>query len=225
MTSEQLAKLQKRGVPQAILGRLVLLGSAVAVPSPAPLPVPPPESLVPVLPAKAAVDPLKKPTRLSATSYLSPVFELRLWLAIDKARKDGLNISVYETLRYPARQAWLYASGRTRRGDIVTNAPTVFSSWHGYGLAADCVFIRGNEWYWPPSDSSLWQRWLGHAATFGLTTGLHWTSVVDAPHTQPRYLSSTPAVADRQLLQDKGLLGVWYLYDQFVVSPSLFDLL
>lgn len=226
MITTQLAKLQRRGVPQAIVSRLVLGGyNALALPAPTPLPVPLPQSLTPVFSATAPTDPTEEPTRLHDLSFLSPVLSLRLWLALDTAHKQGLQIGCYETLRYPARQEWLFASGRSRSGDIVTNASSIYTSWHGYGMAADCVFIRNTDWYWPPSSSSLWERWLSIAASFGLTTGLHWKSVTDAPHTQPAYISSTPHQNDANLLASHGILSIWQLYDQFSISPSLFSVL
>lgn len=41
-------------------------------------------------------------------------------------------IRVVEVYRYDARQKWLYAQGRTRKGNIVTNAKSCLTSAHGW---------------------------------------------------------------------------------------------
>ena len=53
-----------------------------------------------------------------------------------------------EVLRSSARQAELYAQGRSKPGKIVTNAKPG-QSWHQYGLAIDfCLIIDGKEASW-----------------------------------------------------------------------------
>lgn len=63
------------------------------------------------------------------------------WLADARrwCQARGLDICVYETFRTAQRQAWLYASGRTRPGPVITY--TLDSS-HEYGVAADWVPLR-----------------------------------------------------------------------------------
>jgi hypothetical protein len=54
-----------------------------------------------------------------------------------------------EGYRSQERQAWLYASGRTRPGPIVTKK--AHASWHAAGLAADSAPIKnGQAWYGAP---------------------------------------------------------------------------
>lgn len=213
-------KLLSVGVPADILGRV-----AVAVPVPSEIP-PPPESLFPAapLPTSAVPSPSVEPARDALISHLAPAFSLRLWLALREANRQGLHIACFEGLRTPARQAWLYAQGRTRPGSIVTNAATVFSSWHGYGLAADCVFINSaGQWNWPDITSSLWREWYRIANLFGLTTGVNWAVPVDAPHTYPSYLTKSPSLTDRSILQSAGLRGIWKAKDQLTLASSLFQ--
>jgi hypothetical protein len=46
------------------------------------------------------------------------------------------------------RQNWLYASGRTREGKIITNAQAG-KSWHQYGLAIDIAYKdKKYNWTW-----------------------------------------------------------------------------
>lgn len=74
-------------------------------------------------------------------NLLHPTFRPRIerWLA--KARSAGFNVRVTETFRTMERQRWLYASGRSRPGPIVTN--TLKSS-HRMGIAVDIVLINSN---------------------------------------------------------------------------------
>lgn len=54
----------------------------------------------------------------------------------ETAKATGEEWMIYEGLRTPERQLWLYAQGRTRPGRIITWMKT--PRWHGAGLAADC---------------------------------------------------------------------------------------
>ena len=75
---------------------------------------------------------------------LHPIFRhsLKAWLDEVEARVPHVMMRVTETRRTQARQAWLYAQGRT---DPYRNAPTVtwtLDSRHRWGLAADLAMIR-----------------------------------------------------------------------------------
>ncbi|MCU0634953.1 MAG: M15 family metallopeptidase, partial [Gemmatimonadaceae bacterium] len=73
---------------------------------------------------------------------LSPDFRARLERVIERMRTDhGHDVQLVETTRSPERQAWLYAQGRTRPGQVVTWTQ---HSAHLSGDAAD-VIIDG-QW-------------------------------------------------------------------------------
>jgi peptidoglycan LD-endopeptidase CwlK len=76
---------------------------------------------------------------------LHPLFRapLERWLA--EVRAAGLPIRVYETFRTPARQAYLYAQGRTRPGAVVTYT---LDSCHRYGTACDWAPLIGGQLSW-----------------------------------------------------------------------------
>lgn len=215
-------RLVSIGVPQDILRNLVVLPL-----SPAVLPSPPASQFPAApFPLSAVPSPSAEPPRDTSFAHLAPAFSLRLWLALREANRQGLNIALFDGLRTPQRQSWLYAQGRTRTGSRVTNASTVFTSWHGYGMSGDCVFLNSRgQWNWPAVNDTrkLWQKWLEIAQRFGLTTGLNW-SFVDAPHTQPNYLTDSPAAQDKLVLQRGGLYGIWKAKDQLSVSESLLQL-
>jgi len=97
---------------------------------------------------------------------------------IDKAKAQGLRVLVTSTLRDKEYQAYLYAQGRTRSGQIVTNLRTPTA--HGSGLAFDvCQNIRGKEW-----DISFFNKIGKIGVSLGLEWGGNWKSFVDRPHFQ-----------------------------------------
>ena len=58
------------------------------------------------------------------------------WITACKA--EGINVAISETLRTAAEQDALYAKGRTKPGNIVTNAKgSSYKSQHQWGIAFD----------------------------------------------------------------------------------------
>lgn len=78
---------------------------------------------------------------------LAPFFAEKLRIAIQECNESGLNVALFEALRSPDRQDWLFGQGRTREGNKVTNA-RAYQSWHQYGLAADLCFKEAGGWVW-----------------------------------------------------------------------------
>ena len=69
----------------------------------------------------------------------------RIWL--DRCRAAGLNVLVTNTVRDKEYQEYLYAQGRTRPGNIVTNGRTPTFHSDKAGLAWDfCKNVRGEEY-------------------------------------------------------------------------------
>jgi peptidoglycan L-alanyl-D-glutamate endopeptidase CwlK len=80
-------------------------------------------------------------------SKLAPFFSEKLRLAIQECNEAGLNVALFEGLRSPDRQDFLFGQGRTREGNKVTNAMG-WQSWHQYGVAADLCFKENGNWTW-----------------------------------------------------------------------------
>lgn len=100
-----------------------------------------------------------------------------MWKALCASR--GLNVLITSTLRDDEYQATLYAQGRTKPGNIITNAP--YTTFHGQGLAFDfCKNVRGHEY----DDLSFFKNAAAIAKTMGFTWGGDWRSFVDRPHLQ-----------------------------------------
>lgn len=98
------------------------------------------------------------------------------------AADAGLSVFVTETLRTAERQAWLFASGRTRPGRILTYSKSGQSE-HEKGAAFDVAF-RGPVLY-PPAGDARWLQLALTAESLGLYWGGRFRSV-DSPHFQTK---------------------------------------
>lgn len=91
----------------------------------------------------------------------------------------GVHPYITETTRSFKRSDELYAQGRTKPGQIVTNAPGG-SSLHNYSLAIDFVNqINGKE-VWKVDDN--WMKVVNVFKRYGFKSGLDFKSIKDAPH-------------------------------------------
>lgn len=89
---------------------------------------------------------------------------------------------VFEGYRSVERQQWLYAQGRTRPGNKVTNTPV--PSYHGFGLAVDIVWFDVNGHPHWDGVEAIWEE-IGHCARAnGMVWGGDW-DMRDTPHVQP----------------------------------------
>jgi len=154
------------------------------------------------------------------TAHLYPAFAALIAEALKTANHDSRHPDgtakwagfqrwgLFEGYRSQARQTWLFASGRTRQGAVVTQKRT--PDHHGYGLAADIVwFDTGNTPQWDGADT-LWQT-LGHAArSIGLIWGGDWSGFPDTVH-----LQAAPA----QMTLWTPLAAI-YLHERGLTCPS-----
>ena len=121
-------------------------------------------------------------------NHLFPDFRCRLLLIIDEVKAycikhhPEFTPAIVEGFRTKKRQQELYAQGRTKPGQIVTQKNgTTNPSNHQSALAADIAFLKAGAFRWDvPGD--LW-NYLGHCARAqNLTWGGDWSSPVDKPH-------------------------------------------
>ena len=151
-------------------------------------------------------------------SLLAPKFRAAVEQAVSACLAAGLEVKVHEAFRSQARQAWLFAQGRTRPGDIVTNAPTSLTSWHGYGLAVDV--IHKTRAYWPAgrgrqhvAANEQWFRRVGQVyKEHGLSWGGDWRRP-DTPHMQWGRCTASPTEGAKQLMRTQGAPAVWRSLD------------
>ena len=113
---------------------------------------------------------------------------------VDECSKQGLKIAIGETFRTVAEQDALYAQGRTKPGNKVTNAPgSTYSSYHQWGTAFDIYRNDGQGAY--NESGNFFGRVGAIGVSIGLEWGGNWKSPVDKPHFQlPDWGSSTSGI-------------------------------
>ena len=145
----------------------------------------PPTGLPPLAFSTQEVE-LARPMLASASrnwGLLHPDFSQRL-LLIFKIMKEqhGYDMAILEGYRSPARQDLLASMGGQ-----VTNA-RAFQSWHQYGLAADCAFVRDGKIVISEKDPWAmrgYQLYGEVAESLGMTWGGRW-KMMDFGHTELR---------------------------------------
>jgi hypothetical protein len=111
----------------------------------------------------------------------------------------GIKLRVTQGVRTIEEQNNLYAQGRTRPGNIVTNARGG-QSYHNYGLAFDVVEISPDgSANWNTTQQN-WNRISTIAVEIGLEWGGNWKTILDKPHFQRTYGFSI-----RQLMKIHGI--------------------
>lgn len=123
---------------------------------------------------------------------LHPTLRKKLKKLQEKCRKKGLYIGIAECFRTVEEQNALYAQGRTKPGNIVTNVRgTDYGSHHQWGTAFDFYRADGKGAY---NDSDGFFTKVGKIGkSIGLEWGGSWTSPVDKPHFQLKKWGSTTA--------------------------------
>jgi peptidoglycan LD-endopeptidase CwlK len=100
---------------------------------------------------------------------LHPVMRDAVSMLVRTIESENLPFRVFETLRSPLRQDWLYQQGRSRSGSIVTYAQA-WNSYHQYGLAVDFVLWINETWTWNTLgiNAARWERLHALGKTVGL---------------------------------------------------------
>ena len=145
----------------------------------------PPPALPPLVFATVEVEQVR-PMLVSASrdwGVIDPIFSQKL-LTVFKIMKEkhGYDMAILEGYRSPERQNKLAAMGSG-----VTNA-AAFQSWHQYGLAADCAFLRNGKIVITEKDPWAMRGYelYGEVAeSQGLTWGGRW-KMMDFGHTELR---------------------------------------
>lgn len=110
---------------------------------------------------------------------LRPDVRINVEQLLDECARQGLRVLITQTLRDDEYQATLYAQGRTRPGQIITNSKV--TTFHGRGLAIDfCQDIKGQEY----SDPAFFLAVATIAKHMGFSWGGDWKTFPDRPHLQ-----------------------------------------
>lgn len=148
------------------------------------------------------------PSGKLASADMNTQMTSRAEAVIKDARREGMDMRVTDGYRSVAEQDATYAQGRTRPGNIVSNARGG-SSWHNYGLATDIAFNNANgQPAWP--NNANWTRYGEIAVDHGLEWGGNWHGIQDRPHIE--YHPGVQTGFARNLLptyQQGGLAAVW----------------
>lgn len=108
-------------------------------------------------------------------SELTPNAQKACRLFLEKCEENGLKVRITETYRSQKRQNWLYAQGRTRKGNVVTWTK---NSRHTSRRAWDiCKDVKGQEY----SDSGFFKACGQIAKELNITWGGTWKQA-DTPH-------------------------------------------
>lgn len=144
-------------------------------------------------------------------SLCAPLFAAAVTKAIAECNAEAWDAVVFEALRSEELQQWDFANG-------VSNAPHVWNSWHGYGLAVDVV-SRQHGWdLWGRSIPTAWQTNVVRIfKANGLSWGGDWAGgvgpghAVDWDHFQLATLKKSPSIISVTLFQSApdGYKKVW----------------
>ena len=127
---------------------------------------------------------------------------------VEECKKQGLIIKIGECYRTVAEQDELYAQGRTKPGNIVTNARgSSYSSQHQWGIAFDFFRNDGNGAY--NESGNFFGKVGAIGKKLGLGWGGDWKSIVDKPHLYLPDWGSTTAQLRQQYGTPEKFITTW----------------
>lgn len=150
---------------------------------------------------------------------LHPELQQKLSELDNLCRKNGLEIKITECLRSVAEQDALYAQGRTKPGNKVTNAKgSSYSSQHQWGIAAD--FCRNDGTGAFNTAGNFFEKIGSMAKSIGLGWGGDWKSPVDRPHLYLPQWGSTASVLKQQYGTPEKFMKTWEKRPVFETDKS-----
>lgn len=156
---------------------------------------------------------------------LHPVFREALRKLLSDLEREEIPLHVFEAFRSPVRQAYLYAQGRTRPGDIVTYAKP-WHSYHQYGLAVDMVFGGPGKWTWEEPKKGMWKKYHELAINRGLMPLSFETPHVQISGTSSNALSEGkyPSGGDEDWAENlAAAVAGWSLQPAAPPAPPIFE--
>jgi len=130
---------------------------------------------------RVSLDTLLRRSERNMGTGMNPIVKKSALEVVRRAYKEGINVQISHGMRTYAEQNALYAQGRTKPGNIVTNARGGYSN-HNFGLAVDYFLTSedGSKAIW--TVNSKWRRVAAIAKGLGFEWGGDWTSFKDYPH-------------------------------------------
>ncbi|MGB7925246.1 MAG: peptidoglycan-binding protein [Pyrinomonadaceae bacterium] len=156
------------------------------------------------------------PSSESRLKKIHPELANRVRMLIDKLAQGGIQLEVVQGMRTIAEQDALFAQGRSKPGNVVTNARGGQSN-HNYGLAVDLVpFTNGKPNWLAPN--SIWMALGSEAESLGLEWGGSWKKFLDRPHVQLPGLSVKTC---QSLFKKGGMDAVWAEATRILQNASI----
>ncbi len=127
----------------------------------------------------------KEEENMRGTHLLHPELQKICDTFVKCCNFNGLNVKITDTLRTKEEQQELYAQGRTKAGEIVTNVQYP-NSMHCWGVAFDiCRNEKGREY---DNSDGFFDKCGTIGEALGLTWGGSWKTFKDLPHFElPEY--------------------------------------
>lgn len=139
----------------------------------------------------------------------------------DCCAKKGIIVEIGESFRTVKEQDALYAQGRTKPGEIVTNAKgSSYSSQHQWGIAFDFYLRMDVDGDGKISDDAfndstgMFEKAAVLAKELGLGWGGDWHSIVDKPHLYLPDWGSTTSKLKKEYKTPEKFIKTWK--NQFV---------
>jgi len=150
-------------------------------------------------------------------SQLHPRLQILITKLKEECKKQGLKIGIGECFRTVKEQDELYAQGRTKPGNIVTNAKgSSYSSMHQWGVAFDFYRNDGKGAYY--DNDNFFTKVGKIGMKLGLEWGGNWKSIVDKPHFQLPDWGSTPTLLKQLYKTPDEFIKTWKRKD--VTKPT-----
>lgn len=147
---------------------------------------------------------------------LHPVLQKKTKLLKEKCGEKGISILFSECLRTKSEQDALYAQGRTKPGNKVTNARgSTYSSQHQWGIAVDFYIDMDIDGDGNKSDDAfnnstrLFDEVGAIAKSIGLGWGGDWKIPIDKPHLYLPDWGSTTARLKREYKTPENFMRTW----------------
>ena len=112
---------------------------------------------------------------------LHPLVAKKAQEFLDACKVRGLNVIITSTYRSIEEQNALYAQGRTKSGNVVTNAKGG-DSYHNWKVALDFAPVVNGVIPW--NDKALFMKIGEVGEKCGFEWGGRWTTFLDLPHLQ-----------------------------------------
>lgn len=157
---------------------------------------------------------------MRSVDQLHPELQKKISELQEKCKQQGLIIGIGECLRTAAEQDALYAQGRTKPGEKVTNCKgSSYSSMHQWGVAFDFYRNDGKGAYY--DKDGFFTRVGKTGREIGLEWGGSWKSIVDKPHFQLPDWGSTAAKLKTQYGRPETFFKTWEAVPELTDSNDI----